>query len=424
MQSAQVLRTLKPSRKRERPKLATTAVVRVFANSAPASMRSERLKPSRKRERPKLATTPVLRVVFKTLIGLGIFIIIASAAQTRTEVGNLNGAPFRIDVPDHWNGALFIYCHGYSMKAVTYDEAPPAKGLKALLDTGAAVAQSAYAKTGWAVQQALLDSESLRRYFVNKYGQPKRTYVTGHSMGGFLTMTMMETEPTTYDGGLSLCGPLTSTGTLLTGAFNTRVIFDYFYPGALPDPSHVPADFKPSKEMDEKLQKVIDNRPEAAESMRRHMTLKDTKEIAGLLDFGTYVLKDIEQRSGGNPFDNRNTIYTVTGNDNDLNEHVKRYAADPGAFEYLRTYYTPTGRLVHPLLQVHSSYDPLVSPAMPDSYTERTQEADSSRLYVQQFVEHDGHCNISPEETTQAARELFDWVEHGKRPEPGLLRVQ
>ena len=52
------------------------------------------------------------------------------------------------------------------------------------------------------------DTEALRRYFSHKYGAPKETYATGHSMGGFLTMALMETFPNVYDGGLALCGPL------------------------------------------------------------------------------------------------------------------------------------------------------------------------------------------------------------------------
>ena len=60
-----------------------------------------------------------------------------------------------------------------------------------------------------------------------------------------------------------------------------------------------------------------------------------SKDLVDNLLFLSWVLKDIEQRSGGNPFDNRNTIYTGTANDNALNDGVKRYAADQGALTYL-----------------------------------------------------------------------------------------
>ena len=31
--------------------------------------------------------------------------------------GELKGAPFRIAVPENWNGTLFVYAHGYRDKA-------------------------------------------------------------------------------------------------------------------------------------------------------------------------------------------------------------------------------------------------------------------------------------------------------------------
>ena len=52
-------------------------------------------------------------------------------------------------------------------------------------DQGFAVVQSGYATGGWAIQEAAVDTESLRRYFITKYSAPKETYITGHSMGGY-----------------------------------------------------------------------------------------------------------------------------------------------------------------------------------------------------------------------------------------------
>ncbi len=46
----------------------------------------------------------------------------AANAATKTELGDLNGAKFRIDVPENWNGGLVIYCHGYNPAPVTYKE--------------------------------------------------------------------------------------------------------------------------------------------------------------------------------------------------------------------------------------------------------------------------------------------------------------
>ncbi|HEV2687541.1 MAG TPA: alpha/beta hydrolase, partial [Bryobacteraceae bacterium] len=144
----------------------------------------------------------------------GAFLVCAAlclAAEPKTEIGEINGAKFRIDIPENWNGGLVMYCHGYSPVAGNFKEGKLPPIFAVFTDQGYALAQSGYAAGGWAIQEAVADTEALRRYFTGKYGKPKETYVTGHSMGGFLTMMFMERFPTSYDAGLALCGPLAPT---------------------------------------------------------------------------------------------------------------------------------------------------------------------------------------------------------------------
>src|SRR5258707_6326380 len=108
-------------------------------------------------------------------------------SQPKTETGEINGAKFRIDVPEKWNGGLVVYCHGYSDSPGTYENKPN-PFIDIFTSQGYAFVQSGYAAGGWAIQEAVEDTEALRRYFMRKYGAPKETYITGHSMGGFLTM--------------------------------------------------------------------------------------------------------------------------------------------------------------------------------------------------------------------------------------------
>ncbi|HEY4975073.1 MAG TPA: hypothetical protein VII41_15775, partial [Steroidobacteraceae bacterium] len=37
-----------------------------------------------------------------------------------TEVGLLNGASYRIDIPLHWNHSLVVFYHGYALQPVSY----------------------------------------------------------------------------------------------------------------------------------------------------------------------------------------------------------------------------------------------------------------------------------------------------------------
>lgn len=341
-------------------------------------------------------------------------------AQPKTETGDINGAKFRIDVPATWNGGLVMYCHGYSPVPVAYDRPELSPVLKVFLDQGYALAQSGYAAGGWAIQEAIVDTEGLRRYFVGKYGKPKETYVTGHSMGGFLTMTLMEQHPAVYDAGMPLCGPLAPTLSFMgRGAFDSRVLFDYYFPGALPDPGKVPAAYRNNREEVARVKALLDAAPGKAEVLRRQNGIKNNQDVASTLVFVTAMLAELQARAGGNPFDNRNIIYSNTDDDNAVNTGVKRYAADARATEYMRTFYTPTGRISKPMLAIHTSYDALVPVSIPNTYQGLVDAAGTSNLFVQQYVKRDGHCAIAPEEVARGFSLLREWKSSGVRPPAG-----
>lgn len=361
-------------------------------------------------------------VMLKVLLS-AILTVALCLAQPKLETGEINGAKFRIDVPESWNGGLVMYCHGYSANPGSYDNPKPNPVLNVFLNAGYAVAQSGYAAGGWAIQEAVQDTQALRRYFARKYGAPMETYVTGHSMGGFLTVTLLEMFPNDYDGGLALCGPL-APGTVLMGrrVFDLRVVFDYYFPGALPPPDKVPADYAMNRALNQEIQELLDGKPEAAERLRRYSGVKTNKELAATLVFFTYILKDLQQRGGGNPFDNRNIIYEGTGDDNALNDGVKRYEADPGAVEYLRRYYTFTGRLKRPVLAIQTTYDALVPAWVTNTYNTIAELGGSESMFVQQYVKRDGHCAILPAEIERGLSQLRQWKANGIRPPAGENR--
>jgi len=345
----------------------------------------------------------------------------APKAGPKVEIGEINGAKFRIDIPENWNGGLVMYCHGYDAEPVTFQEGKLPPQLAVFTQQGYALAESGYAAGGWAVEEAVQDTEALRRYFIKQYGQPRETYVTGHSMGGFLTMLFMERFPTDFDAGLALCGPLASaTYFMERGAFDLRVVFDYYFPGALPPPDHVPADFQANDALVQKIQSLLDGQSDKAGAILRYSGAHNTKDLAGTVTFLTYLLMEIEKRAGGNPFDNRNEIYEVADNYNPLNDGAKRYTADRRAAEYVRTWYTPTGRLVHPMLAIHTSYDELVPVRVPDMYNGLVEQSGAQDLFVQQYVKHDGHCNIQPEEIAAGFSALRNWKDNGVKPHAGL----
>lgn len=347
--------------------------------------------------------------------------------QGVTEVGFLGGAAYRIDVPNDWNGSLVIYYHGYAEHPVSFHIAERvASQQQPILDRKYAIAQSAYSQTGWALAQAYPETEELRRYFGQKYGQPHETYVAGTSMGGTLVSVTLELNPKPYRGGLDLCGSVGPTHVAFERRFALRAAFDYYFPGVLPPLVPVPSDYDATPAMREHIREALRANPTAATAMRSLAELRTDTDLAWDMAYFTFVIGDLQHRSGGNPFDNRDTIYTGTGatstSDAELNDNVRRYAAVPSARAYLYRHYSPSGHLGRPMLALHTIYDPVVPPASLALYAQEVEAAGAGENLVQQYVHHDGHCTIRPEEVGHAFDELLQWTHGASRPQAGLLK--
>lgn len=365
-----------------------------------------------------------MRVIFVAVLLVAAVAIGKTKQESRREIGTIDKARFRIDVPAPWNRGLVIYSHGYDVFPSSYDDGPPDEITKAFLDLGYAVAQSGFSGTGWVVKESQHDIDGLRQHFVDKFGQPDHTYAAGMSMGGFITMMMLETEPRTYQGGLALCAPLASPSWFIgRRVFDLRVVFDYYFPGVLPSPAAIPQDYIPSTEEFNSMMELLARNPEKTAAISAYSGIRNENEIVNSLQFFSLVLKDLRVRSGGNAFDNRDTVYSGTLDDAALNKGVKRYSADPRADEYMRKNYTPSGEIQSPLLSVQNLDDPLMPGWVKNAYASLVDAHGRPDLFVQTYVAASGHCSISPQEITAAMAQLGNWRATGTPPSGGLLQV-
>jgi len=198
-----------------------------------------------------------------------------------TEVGTLNGAPYRVDIPNDWNHKLVVYYHGYAQQRVTFHIAEHLTGhQQPLFDRHYAVAQSAYSETGWALPQAYPETEALRQYFGKRFGSPKETYVAGTSMGGALVMITLELNPKPYIGGLDLCGAVGPTSESFDRRFAMRAAFDYYFPGVMPALVPVPADFLANRAERLRIGDALRENPQGAAAIRSLMGLHTDAEVA------------------------------------------------------------------------------------------------------------------------------------------------
>lgn len=364
-----------------------------------------------------------MKTRFGTLICAAMLLVLPCFAQSenKIETGTLNGAAFRIEVPANWNQGLVMYCHGYEVagtKSAFDNRQNPLREI--FLKRGFAVAQSAYSTQGWAVKEGVEDTEALRRYFAAKYGQPRETIVLGHSMGGVITVATIERYPEVYDGALPMCGPLVpSVNGLQRRVFDMLVTFEYFFPDTVGPVVNLPQGAKLDTA---KVRAAIETAPEKGAMFARRFLLANAGEIPPVLTFFYEINRELQQRAGGNPFDNRNTIYGGFDDDAAVNRGVKRYAADAKAQQYVRQYYSATGRIADPVLTIHTTYDPLVTAADVLEYEAIARVAGTQDLFAAQFVVARGHCNFTPVQTGAAFDALLAWVREHKRPASGEVK--
>ena len=153
-------------------------------------------------------------MIRKTLLALVAALTLAVPAATAAPTvmeGELDGAPYRIVVPENWNGKLVVYAHGYRDRADQPGqvddraaEAAPVAALEPVLTgMGYAIAGSAYKRNGWAVQEGVEDTVALASWVRDNVGKPTRTLLWGFSMGSVVTFEIAERRAGQFDGYLA-----------------------------------------------------------------------------------------------------------------------------------------------------------------------------------------------------------------------------
>lgn len=346
-----------------------------------------------------------------------------SSSLPARDIGTLENASYRIDVPAHWNHELIVFYHGYSTAPIEFaDDEKVSPMFDPMLAQGYALIQSGYSASGWAVQEGYADTERLRRAFVAKYGVPKRSYVMGMSMGGTLAALTIEQRPEIYNAAFSLCGALEPSDRLMQRDLALRAAFDYYFPDVLGSLAATESAHPPTLMDERNIAAALASKPTAAQALLRWYAAADSRNLAPVIAFAGYEIAELQRRAHGLPVGNADLIYVGSGDDAALNDGVKRYRADPKAATYLARWYTPSGKLARPFLALHDSGDPLVPASSAHEYALAVARTGHGDNFVQQYLNREGHCVFTPAEIGHAFDELVEWTRSGKRPESGKLR--
>src|SRR6185436_3666952 len=135
-----------------------------------------------------MKTTARLRLVLLALSAIVFLTLTLLPATPATKArpfapldlsGELHGAPYRIRVPENWNGTLLVFAHGYRDKADhpgevdnrNADVAPSAVLEAPLLAQGFALAGTAFKENGWDIGDSMQDTKNLAVFFRSEIGK-------------------------------------------------------------------------------------------------------------------------------------------------------------------------------------------------------------------------------------------------------------
>ena len=355
------------------------------------------------------------------------------------------GAPYWIAIPEHWNRVLVMHAHGGpEIEAPTLARA--AEDLErwaVMVKAGYAWAGSAYRRGGYGVTMASEDVERLRRLFVHRFGQPRRTILHGQSYGGGVAAKSAEIygpvpgAPAAYDGVLITSGVLGGGNNAYQFRLDLRVVYQYVcanhprrdeppYPlwmGLPPDSKMTRADLAARvKECTGIGMPTAQRTPEQAAHLATIVAVTHVPErtLLSHLAWATWLFRDLTQTRLGNrnPFDNTNVVYRGSSDDTALNAGVLRYRADPQAMGALAEDSRPTGRLRLPVLTLHAIHDPTASVELEGVYRDIVDSAGASQWLVQTFSDEAEHSYLGDSKYPALLSALLDWIDHGDKPTP------
>ncbi|GAA5500328.1 hypothetical protein Dxin01_00048 [Deinococcus xinjiangensis] len=364
--------------------------------------------------------------------------------------GKLSGNAFALRVPPKWNGQSVLFAHGYVTPVAGATEAVPDPNqdnglgiMSAAYAQGYLAADSAYAKVGYAVAEGIAANKALRDFLFA--AGSKTNYITGASMGGNITVGLIEKYPADFVGALSVCGVTPGWRSELRYLIDFRVVYDYFTKGtpyALPNNGDaltinpaLTADvvnasvgglFTMAGKGDKAAQAII------AQVAKVTGAMPDPISFITPLGAIVYGLPDLLSTMNGVGYGNQNKVYAGSADDAALNAGVQRVVPSAASAVYLDNNYTATGKFSAKLLTVHNLSDPLVPTLFVPEFAGIVANAGNTANLAQQFVDAKpvnladlknsgpAHCYFTRTQMVAAWNELRAWVDQGVKPMDGV----
>ena len=374
----------------------------------------------------------------------------AATDGTSRWAGVLNGAAYRIEVPQNWNGKLVMYAHGYVGTVPGLVVSLPSIR-RHLIEQGYAWAASSYSRNYYDVRAGIEDTNALALAFnriaaanSRPLAAPTKTFIIGHSMGGHIAAAAVEAETLShavnrvaYAGAVPMCG--------VTG---DTELFDYFagaqiaaqtLSGRAATPTTDWATIEP--EVRGKLFTTFSTSP-AVQQAYTADGLKWTSVMQNLTG-GPRPMFEIGVRGvytsvvwgvfGGdgtvngifnkNALDTTRFTYTITGDaagSTALNAAAPDLTADTDynrlRRDGLRWVPKVNGEITVPTVTIHTLGDMFVPFSMEQIYRTRAEDKGTGGKLVQRAIRGVGHCDFTIQEQVEAFEAMTAWEAGGAKP--------
>jgi len=343
-----------------------------------------------------------------------------------------NGAGYRIEVPDDWNGELVLYAHGFPGTGLELTVSNP-RIREHLIRGGYAWAASSYSKNGYDVKQGVKDTHALGEFFKGLVGHPLRTWITGHSMGGHITGVAIEQYPNAYVGALPMCGVM-----------GDNELFDYFLDfnlvaqalAGVPAEFPFPADYQTAvvptvkAALGAAYPAVLNGQGQALRGVTQNISGGPRPAFATSFFVWGNFLFTVGVTGGdigvapGNVQDNSDTVYQIDADpalspaEIALNATVLRVSQDPQGRHPNGLGNIPpiSGRLPIPVLSLHTIGDLFVPFSMEQIYARRAAAEGADDLLVVRAIRDHNHCGFAVIEEERAFDALVNWVLNDVKP--------
>ena len=359
--------------------------------------------------------------------------------------GITNGAGWRVEIPDNWNGDLVLYAHGYAGTGAQLGVQNPSLAFRThLLGRGYAWAASSYRANGYVPGTGAEDTHELLKIIKQEVKlngtKPKvnRVYLYGVSMGGHVVGHMIERWGNSYAGALPTCGVMGDNE--LFDFFQDMYILAETLAGNTPVVIPTPADYFTNPQQGWLVTRTKLGTPYPSVLTPAGVQFKQIIENLSGGDRPIYDQGFVGGSGGDFAFnfgsavagpgrENLETVYqldtdpALSAEEQRFNASIVRVPLDKqvrdkhGIFNSATSSPYLEGKFKIPVLTLHTLGELFVPFHMEQIYARRASAAGNDHLLVQRAIRGRAHCEFLPAELTVAFDDLVNWVVNGVKPE-------